>query len=154
MDADRLMDDQEAKRRAHLAVYEAVKTGALAPVATVPCSGCSTSWAVHYHHASGYAEAQWLDVVPYCGPCHRAQHPPPALGHTFPDRHTGRILPELQNWRDRRAMTQEELAAEAGVADATVSRLETARYAARPKTVKALAAALGVTPAQLYGENE
>jgi transcriptional regulator with XRE-family HTH domain len=51
-------------------------------------------------------------------------------------------------------MSQEELASAAGVSEATVSRLETARFAARPRTVKALAAALGVEPAQLYGEEE
>lgn len=64
----------------------------------------------------------------------------------------GRLLPALRACRDRRALTQEELAAAAGVAEATVSRLETGRFAARPKTVKALAEALGVDPAALYGE--
>jgi transcriptional regulator with XRE-family HTH domain len=38
------------------------------------------------------------------------------------------------------------------VAEATVSRLETGRFAAFPKTVRKLAEALGVEPIALYGE--
>lgn len=142
----------DAKKRAHMAVHEAVRAGTLQPVTTRPCAGCGAGSAVHYHHANGYDEAHRLDVVPYCGPCHRAQHPAPNTGRTFPDRRIGRILAALSFWRGQRALSQADLAQAAGVSPTTISNLEGGTHRAYPKTVRKLAAALGVEPAALYGE--
>lgn len=54
----------------------------------------------------------------------------------------------LRPWRERRALTQEELAKKAGINTRTVSRIELG-YHARPPTVRKLATALGVDPEQL-----
>jgi transcriptional regulator with XRE-family HTH domain len=67
-------------------------------------------------------------------------------------RNRGRRLPALRRLRDRHAWTQQELAQRAGVGIGTVSRLEADKWGAYPKTVRKLAAALGVEPATLYGE--
>ena len=64
----------------------------------------------------------------------------------------GRTLPALREWRERRALAQRELAEAAGLTEATISRLETGRRGAFPSTVRKLAATLGVTPSELYGE--
>lgn len=66
----------------------------------------------------------------------------------------GRFLPQLRHYRDRRALTQLELAEAAGLTPATISRLEHQHKTAWPKTVRTLARVLGVTPAALYGEGE
>ena len=55
----------------------------------------------------------------------------------------------LRAWREYRALTQQELAARAGVARRTVVALEVGPQRARPATVRALAEALGVGPEQL-----
>ena len=55
----------------------------------------------------------------------------------------------LKEWRERRFLTQRELAAAAGTTAATVNRLERGRHAARISTVRKLAAALAVDPAEL-----
>jgi DNA-binding XRE family transcriptional regulator len=60
----------------------------------------------------------------------------------------GLPLPELKEARLRAAMTQEELAAKAGVARTTLARLETGARAA-PATARKLALALGMAPADL-----
>jgi transcriptional regulator with XRE-family HTH domain len=57
-------------------------------------------------------------------------------------------LPYLQSWRRHLAFSQREVAARASLDPATVRRLEEGRPA-RPKTVRLLAQALGVTPAEL-----
>jgi transcriptional regulator with XRE-family HTH domain len=57
----------------------------------------------------------------------------------------GIALPGLKEARLRAALTQEELAARAGVARTTLARLETGAPAA-PATARKLAAALGVLP--------
>jgi transcriptional regulator with XRE-family HTH domain len=57
-------------------------------------------------------------------------------------------VPGLKMARLRQAMTQAQLAKAAGVATATVNRLETGSPAA-PGTLRKLADALGVTPASL-----
>jgi len=46
-------------------------------------------------------------------------------------------------------MTQEELAAASGVTEATISRIESSGQSARISTIKKLAQALGVEPAEL-----
>ncbi len=57
----------------------------------------------------------------------------------------------LRELRELRALSQAELAERAGIGKATVSRLEKANHPPpRPRTVRKLAAALGVEPADLY----
>lgn len=57
-------------------------------------------------------------------------------------------LPRLREWRERRALTQRELGARAGLRQATVWQLE-AGGEARPTTVRKLARALRVPIADL-----
>ncbi len=61
-------------------------------------------------------------------------------------------LARLRSVRQRRGLTQRELAARAKTGQQTVCRLETLRRGAYPKTVRKLAAALGVTPAELMDD--
>jgi transcriptional regulator with XRE-family HTH domain len=58
-------------------------------------------------------------------------------------------LSRLRAWRLRRALTQEELAARAGLSKPTVNRVERGTRLARPSTVRKLATALGVDPVDL-----
>jgi len=58
-------------------------------------------------------------------------------------------LLRLRYWRQRRALSQEDLAAHSGVAKATIVNLEALRTEAKPSTVRKLADALGVTPENL-----
>jgi len=59
----------------------------------------------------------------------------------------------LKRLREKRGITQGDLASLAGLARATVSRLETgAYYTIQPETVNALARALGVSPRTLTKE--
>lgn len=72
---------------------------------------------------------------------------------TLPARHVApRVttvpLPSLRYWRVQRAWHQEELADRASVSMATLWRIETGRPATL-ETVRKLAEALGVTPADL-----
>jgi transcriptional regulator with XRE-family HTH domain len=60
-------------------------------------------------------------------------------------------LPRLKPLRERKALTQSELAQKAGVDRSTISRLETDAESAFPTTVRKLAAALGVAPEDLQG---
>jgi len=60
-------------------------------------------------------------------------------------------LPSLRYWRVQRAWHQEVLAKQAGVSMATLWRIETGRPATLD-TVRKLAEALGVTPAQLQAQ--
>lgn len=57
---------------------------------------------------------------------------------------------DLRRWRERRALTQRELAAKAGVTPRTVTRIELG-YDARPTTVRRLAAALEISTERLVG---
>ncbi len=56
---------------------------------------------------------------------------------------------ELRAWRERRVLTQQELADRAEVARRTIVALETTGRRAHPATLRALAAALDVTVDQL-----
>ena len=58
-------------------------------------------------------------------------------------------LPGLRASRQSTGLTQRELGKLAGVAAGTVYRLENSRRGAYPVTVRKLAIALGVAPAQL-----
>jgi transcriptional regulator with XRE-family HTH domain len=55
----------------------------------------------------------------------------------------------LREVREEKLLTQVELAARAGVTEATISRLETGVTQPRISTVRKLAAGLGVKPEQL-----
>jgi DNA-binding XRE family transcriptional regulator len=58
-------------------------------------------------------------------------------------------LPHLRELRQDRALTQRELGRLAGVSSGTVFRLESAKRGAYPTTMRKLASALGVPPAEL-----
>lgn len=59
-------------------------------------------------------------------------------------------LPSLRNLRQRRGLTQRQLATLAGVARNTIIRVEQGRTRPHAATVLLLAEALGVAPAALY----
>jgi transcriptional regulator with XRE-family HTH domain len=66
-----------------------------------------------------------------------------------PDVVRGTPLPRLRAVRIARLLTQQELARAAGVGFTTVNRLERGARPAELRTVRKLAAALGVAPAAL-----
>lgn len=57
----------------------------------------------------------------------------------------------LREWREKRALTQDELAQKSGVSRGTIIRIERGAEAF-PPTVRKLAAALNVDPSELRGE--
>jgi HTH-type transcriptional regulator, competence development regulator len=59
---------------------------------------------------------------------------------------------KLRRARRDQALSQQDLSAATGVAQATVSDLEQGKRGARASTVRKLAAALGVEPRELMGE--
>ncbi len=58
-------------------------------------------------------------------------------------------LPNLRELRQDAGLTQRELGRLAGVSSGTVFRLESAKRGAYPTTMRRLASALGVPPAEL-----
>jgi transcriptional regulator with XRE-family HTH domain len=60
----------------------------------------------------------------------------------------------LRAWRLRKVITQEELAQRSGVAEATISRIESGIQEARISTIRKLAAALGIDPQELIAQEE
>jgi transcriptional regulator with XRE-family HTH domain len=58
---------------------------------------------------------------------------------------------KVKGLRDKRALTQEELAAKAGLTVAALSRIERNNAEPRPTTRRKLAEALGVDPSELIG---
>jgi transcriptional regulator with XRE-family HTH domain len=56
---------------------------------------------------------------------------------------------KIRRLRDKRALTQEELAEKAGITVTALSRIERNNAEPRPKTRRNLAEALGVDPAEL-----
>jgi transcriptional regulator with XRE-family HTH domain len=58
-------------------------------------------------------------------------------------------VPRLRDLRRWAFLSQRELAARAGLTQATVARLETGKHRARPTTIRRLAAVLGVEPKDL-----
>jgi transcriptional regulator with XRE-family HTH domain len=60
-------------------------------------------------------------------------------------------LPNLRRVRERALLTQRELAAKAGLTQATVQRIESGATQARISTVRRLAAALQVDACELMG---
>jgi len=59
---------------------------------------------------------------------------------------------QLRQIRERKALSQRDLAQRAGVGEATISRIEQGRVRPRPSTLRKLAAALGVAPEKLTAE--
>ena len=59
----------------------------------------------------------------------------------------------LREWRQRRLMTQEDLAEKAGVGVTTIVRIESGQPG-RISTLKKLASALEVTAEQLLGDDD
>lgn len=79
------------------------------------------------------------------------------LGVTFdmPSAYTGQVPKEkvilkLKDIREKRMMTQLDLAMKSGVTPAQISRLENHPSNPRVSTLKRLAAALGVEPQELF----
>ena len=70
-------------------------------------------------------------------------------GRYAPGRST--LLPALAAHRRRRGLTQRQLGELAGVAHTTVQKLESLSRGAYPQTLRKLAIALGVEPADLVG---
>ena len=64
----------------------------------------------------------------------------------MPDEGSARALRE---WRAERLLSIRDLAREAGVAPSTVYLIEAGRAVPHPSTMRAIAAVLGVTPAQV-----
>jgi transcriptional regulator with XRE-family HTH domain len=60
----------------------------------------------------------------------------------------------LRAVRERRLMTQDELAAKAKVAQTTISAIEQGKQEPRVTTVRKLAAAMGVEPEELIDTKE
>jgi transcriptional regulator with XRE-family HTH domain len=60
----------------------------------------------------------------------------------------------LRSLRKGRLLTQEELSRMTGVAQDTISALETGKREAHPGTIRKLAEALGVEPQELIEEQE
>ena len=61
----------------------------------------------------------------------------------------------LRQLRRQRALSQRDLSRMTGVAFDTISRLETGKQQAQPRTIRKLADALGVEPRELMkGEND
>lgn len=58
-------------------------------------------------------------------------------------------LPGLRPARQRLSLTQRQLAVRAGTGQGTITKLERMERGAYPKTLQKLAAALGVSPAEL-----
>lgn len=63
-------------------------------------------------------------------------------------------MEKLRGLRRRRVMTLRELQEKSGVAHKTIWRLENGRGGAQPRTIRKLAAALGVEPEELLAGEE
>lgn len=62
---------------------------------------------------------------------------------------SGRLL---RDFRDVAPMTQRDLADASGVNQVTITRIENGLERPRPSTVKKLAAALGISPSDLFAD--
>lgn len=56
----------------------------------------------------------------------------------------------VREWRERKALSQRDLARLARVSQFSVSKIETGQQKPRPSTVRKLAEALGLTPEELF----
>ena len=66
-------------------------------------------------------------------------------------RSKGIMLPNLKRCRERGGLSQRDLEERSGVGHQRISLLETGKSGAQGRTVRKLAEALGVTPADLVG---
>jgi transcriptional regulator with XRE-family HTH domain len=64
----------------------------------------------------------------------------------------GIFLPALRPARQRQGLTQRQLASRAGTGQGTICKLETLQRRAYPQTLRKLAAALEVSPANLVDD--
>jgi len=62
---------------------------------------------------------------------------------------TERVAMRVKEWRDRRGLTQEQLAEKAGISRGYLARLETARQDPKLSTLEKIAKALKVDVAKL-----
>jgi transcriptional regulator with XRE-family HTH domain len=69
------------------------------------------------------------------------------------DRFTDVDEARLRGLRRERALSQRELSRMTGIAFDTISRLETGKQRAQPRTIRKLAGALGVEPRELMKED-
>jgi len=60
---------------------------------------------------------------------------------------------KLRQLREDAALSTRELAERAGLNHTTIVRLETSKTGAHPRTIRKLAAVLGVTPKELRGRS-
>jgi transcriptional regulator with XRE-family HTH domain len=58
-------------------------------------------------------------------------------------------LTRLRLWRERKALSQQELAERAGITRAALSRIESGQAEPHPRTTRKLAKALGLQPDDL-----
>lgn len=63
-------------------------------------------------------------------------------------------VPHLRRLRQQAVLSQQQLSQSSGVARDTVSKLETGRRKAYPKTIQSLAASLGVEPQELIAVSD
>ena len=63
-------------------------------------------------------------------------------------------LQRLRLIRERKALSQRDLAERSGINRVTIARLETGLQAPHPRTTRRLAEALGVEPADLMGAED
>ena len=56
----------------------------------------------------------------------------------------------LRAWRERKALSQRDLARVAGISQFSISKIETGQQEPRPSTIRKLAEALGVTLDELF----
>ena len=68
------------------------------------------------------------------------------------DRFTEVDGPRLRRLRRERALSQRDMSRMTGIAFDTISRLETGKQRAQPRTIRKLADALGVEPRELMKE--
>jgi hypothetical protein len=61
------------KHNARKAISDRVYRGTMAKATTLECRECGKP-AAQYHHHLGYEREHWLDVVPLCCECHKAEH--------------------------------------------------------------------------------
>jgi len=71
----------------------------------------------------------------------------PEATRTYANR--GIYLPGLKPSRQRLGLTQRQLASQAGTGQGTICKLETLQRGAYPQTLRKLASALGISPADL-----
>ena len=71
-----------------------------------------------------------------------------AMSHARSSSNAVLPIPRLREWRNKRALSQEELARRSGISRTTIIKIEAGR-GAWPQTVRKLAKALGVKPDDL-----